>query len=1117
VTVADAGERERALDPLHSFCVSAPAGSGKTELLIQRYLALLSRVDRPEQVLAITFTRKAAAEMRERVIAALREARLAMACASPHQQRTRELALDALRAEAANGWHLERDSSRLNIRTIDGFCASLTRQMPILSEFGGQARVVESATELYAEAVAELFAMLETTHPVGPDLEALLLHFDNNWERLQELLVTMLAQRDQWRDYIGLHHASEEAESYLLYSVRALLEETLTRLREYLRPHLDEIVALLRYAGDNLGQPLASHFPGSAPGDLPLWRRIRAMLLTGGGEWRKRITVAEGFPGGKGEAADWKDRLAGLIGTLQAVEGLDEELAGLDLLPDPGADSASWRLVLHLSHVLPHLAAQLLLVFARHGKVDHNQVALSALQALGEDDAPTELALRLDYQIEHILVDEFQDTAINQFELVRRLTRGWGEYNAANPAAPRTLLIVGDAMQSIYGFRDANVGLFLKARQAGFNGVVPVHLRLLCNFRSDQGVVDWVNSTFGKAFPAVEDIGRGQVSFTPAQAVRQARPGQAIEMHGFAGDDAVAEEAAFICGEAARGSADPDCGTIAVLGRTRGHLQPILAGLRKLGIDYSAQDMDSLADSPVIVDLVSLCRALHNPADRVAWMALLRAPWCGLALDDLLLIGRWGAPARYTPVWSILNDEGAIDALSADGRARVEHVRHALQWALARRDRLALRVWLEQVWLALGGEQTVPEQSQLQDAESFFRLLEQAEVEGVGLDPAWLEARLLKLYADRERPGCKVQVMTLHKAKGLEFDWVLIPGLGRATRSQTRQLLLADDYTTAAGQRGFLLAADDHSEPGSPSLYNFLRSRAKQKETLEATRLLYVGATRAVRRLVLSAELKPGKGNAGPWREPAAGSLLRRIWPTFRQQVVVHEAEPVAGSAPVSPGDNRVQRLRRLPTARTGPAESATPAGTNIPERRFNRIERHTGTVVHQALEELSHRPELPPAAGEEERRRWRSELCRLGLHGEALDAALEAVHTSVANALAESGPGRWILSAAHPWARSEWALTRVDGEGRMEDMIIDRTFLDAATGERWLIDYKTSRPESGESLERFLARESTTYRPQMQRYRDTLHAIAPSPLRVALFFTTIGHLHRLQDLDLAD
>lgn len=1117
MTTVDAPERERALDPLHSFCVSAPAGSGKTELLIQRFLALLSRVDRPEQVLAITFTRKAAAEMRERVIAALREARLGTPCESHHQQRTRELALDALRAEAANGWHLERDSSRLNIRTIDGFCASLTRQMPILSEFGGQAQVVESATELYAEAVSELFAMLDSDHPVGPDLRALMLHFDNNWERLQELLVAMLSQRDQWRDYIGLHRAAEEAESYLLRSVRALLEETLARLGESLRPQLDEILALLGYAGGNLGQPPVSHFPGSAPEDLPAWRRIRTMLLTGSGAWRKRITVAEGFPAGKGEAAAWKARLLELIGTLQAQEGLDEALAGLDLLPGPDTGSASWRLVLHLSHVLPHLAAQLLLVFARHGKVDHNQVALSALQALGEDDAPTELALRLDYQIEHILVDEFQDTAINQFELVRRLTRGWGEYNAANTAAPRTLLIVGDGMQSIYGFRDANVGLFLKARQTGFNGVVPVHLRLLCNFRSDEGVVDWVNSTFGKAFPAVEDIGKGQVSFTPAVAVRPARPGQAIEMHGFTGDDAVAKEAAFICGEVARGSADLDCGAVAVLGRTRGHLQPILAGLRRLGVDYSAQDMDSLADSPVIVDLLSLCRALLNPADRVAWMALLRAPWCGMALDDLLVIGRRGAPARFTPVWSTLNDAGALAALSVDGRARAEHVRHALQWALAHRDRLALRVWIEQLWLALGGAQTVPDADQLQDAEGFFRLLEQADVEGVGLDPAWLESRLLKLYADRERPGCKVQVMTLHKAKGLEFDWVLIPGLGRATRSQSRQLLLADDYTTAAGQRGFLLAADDHSEPGAPGLYNFLRSRQKQKETLEATRLLYVGATRAVRRLVLTAGLTPESGDAGSWREPAAGSLLRRIWPTFREQVVVHDAVPAADLAGSASAATRLQRLRRLPQASTGRAESAMPTGANFPERRFNRLERHTGTVVHQALEELSRRPELPPVPGEEERLRWRAELCRLGLHGETLETAMRAVHISVENALAENGPGRWILSPAHPEARSEWALTRVDAEGNTEDMVIDRTFLDAATGERWLIDYKTSRPESGESLEQFLARESAAYRPQMLRYRDTLRAIASAPLRVALYFPTIGHLHRLHDLDLAE
>ena len=137
----DQAERAAAIAPTRSFCVSAPAGSGKTELLIQRYLGLLSRVARPEQVLAITFTRKAAAEMRERVIEALESARGGEPCDSPHQQVTRTLAEQVLAADERGDWHLVRDISRLNIKTIDSFCSGLTRQMPVLSQMGGQAGV----------------------------------------------------------------------------------------------------------------------------------------------------------------------------------------------------------------------------------------------------------------------------------------------------------------------------------------------------------------------------------------------------------------------------------------------------------------------------------------------------------------------------------------------------------------------------------------------------------------------------------------------------------------------------------------------------------------------------------------------------------------------------------------------------------------------------------------------------------------------------------------------------------------------------------------------------------------------------------------------------------------
>lgn len=110
---------------------------------------------------------------------------------------------------------------------------------------------------------------------------------------------------------------------------------------------------------------------------------------------------------------------------------------------------------------------------------------------------------------------------------------------------------------------------------------------------------------------------------------------------------------------------------------------------------------------------------------------------------------------------------------------------------------------------------------------------------------------------------------------------------------------------------------------------------------------------------------------------------------------------------------------------------------------------------------------------------------------------------------------GRWVLSSAHLKARSEWALTAVDRNGTAHDLIIDRTFIDASSGERWVVDYKNSLPLQGESLAVFVARESAVYGEQLCRYRDALQLLGSEPLRCALFFTALGHLHRLPDLDL--
>ena len=186
----DNAARRRALDPQTSFCVTAPAGSGKTELLTQRILALLPTVDRPEKILAITFTRKAAAEMRGRLMTKLDEARRQVPVQEPHEQETRALALAALGHAEAQGWSLEPE--QFNVSTIDGFCADLVGQMPVLSGVGGAVEVTEQDQPLFEQAVAQLFEALGSDTTTGDDLRELLLHFNNDWEALRQLLVALL-------------------------------------------------------------------------------------------------------------------------------------------------------------------------------------------------------------------------------------------------------------------------------------------------------------------------------------------------------------------------------------------------------------------------------------------------------------------------------------------------------------------------------------------------------------------------------------------------------------------------------------------------------------------------------------------------------------------------------------------------------------------------------------------------------------------------------------------------------------------------------------------------------------------------------------------------------------
>ena len=1092
MSIGDAQARRSAIDPGQSVCVSAPAGSGKTSLLVQRFLTLLPRVESPESVVAITFTRKAAAEMRARLVTALQAAGRGEEGGSDYERTLLGVARKALAHGAARGWDLIENPARLSIQTIDSFCGELTRQMPVLSGCGGSLATTDDVGPLCELAVAR-FLRRELGKAGEPrvDLERVLMHVDNRWDAATDLLVQLLQRREQWQPVFGGRGLNEAQRPALLRAVEDLVQHRIACLNALLGHSLPALEEAFAWRARQ-----SPHLPvfDADSEHIAAWRPLADLLLTKSGTWRKSVTKNDGFPPGKGEAAERKAALVALLDEFREHQDdeLRQALIDLRLLPSPDASTTHWQVLLSLTRLLPRLAAELLLVFQERGEVDHAQIAMAALAALGTDDAPTDLALRLDHRIDHLLVDEFQDTSTLQFELVRRLTRGWAEHNAAAPETPRTLLLVGDPMQSIYGFREANVGLFIRARDEGMGDLHLVPLDLSVNFRSTESLIAWTNRCFTKTFPQNDDAELGAVSFTSAVSARRSGAEPIVRL--FAGDGAEAEEASALCAAVRKGLQDPNTRSLAILGRSRSHLRPFLAALRAEGIAYAAQDFDRLGSRPIVADLLTLTAVLLDPVDRYSWLSLLRTPSLALDHTDLL------AMAHVAPTAAGLlsvNAGEVLGLLSGVAAERIEHLRSVLLWADHFRERLAPRVWIEETWLRLGGAGAIGDEADRLDAEQFFRLLERVSADPRGLRFDTLESALDKEYARAGDDRCQLQVMTLHKAKGLEFDRVYIPALGKGTRRPDKPLLLWEEVTLPGRASSVLLDVRGAAGAAAPDqLYAFLERQQERKRVYEAARLLYVGCTRAENHLWLSACVTP-RGETQEISPPRSGSLLSYLWNSLGADL------PVTWTR-----EDGTAELETLTYRRLSKAEPIDPPAALVEARGIvfhdNRPARSLGTAIHRVLESLVYRSELPL-----EPDRAMCALLRIALIESGTERSLLAEQTARATPiLARSLQDpwlRWALGPERPERRAELPITLVDEEPASRGLVIDYSFLDEKTGERWIIDYKTSAPQDEQTLAAFLAEETDRYAEQLLTYRLALKRLGYERIRCALYFPVLG------------
>jgi ATP-dependent helicase/nuclease subunit A len=1211
----DQRQRERALDPGRCVLVRAPAGSGKTDLLTRRFLRLLAEVDDPGEIVAITFTKAAAAEMRNRILAELEKAEARKADeidSDPFSMGA--LAARALACSRARKWNLIDLPAQLRISTIDSFCRELALQRPLLSGLGGAPEIDDHPHELYRRAARlTLQAIEEKDADLREAIRSLLLWRDNGWQEIEDQLVEMLEKRDRWmREFVvGSDPDWDDVRQRLESPFRRAVRAALVQLNELLdrAPNArEEILALARFACAQTSGSLHRELAELAEFPCPPFDEVETLdeaqqacacvanlLLKKDGGFFSKVDKRHGFP------ADRKaelNRLKNLIGDLSRIPGLEAALAAIRELPPPRYTEDEWRIVRACFLLLRRAAAELQVVFAETGTADYVEVAQIAESVLaGENAIPGESALAVADGIRHLLVDEFQDTSRRQHHLLARLIAAWPGRER------RTCFVVGDPMQSIYFFRDADAELFPRVENLGLEipGDLPLvfdPVALTANFRTAPALVTELNDAFTQVF--AQDDGSG-IRFTATEPAREKNPpsglhaarvpARRMELHlafipatpnarsGDSGAAAEKERALAERIEAHQRQTDEIVALIraqqpyieqaraagakyriAVLGRTRKALAPVAAALRAEKIPIRAVDLEPLKDRPEVLDALALGRALMNPEDRVAWLGVLRAPWCGLSLEDLhTLVSADAADLLARPVPELLHER--LQLLSAEGRVAVERVSHAIDAAAHLRSAqpsAALGTWLRQVWLALGGALCVDAAGRA-NLDLLWRSLDalsdgEQDLLGSALDSA-LENLTARPDPEADE-NCGVQLMTIHKAKGLEFEVVIVPELQAVTRHTATKLLSWLERGLAepddSGQpTEFLVAPIAAKGADRGNAKAWVDRVSREREHQEMRRLLYVAATRAREHLHLFAR-PPYKTEKNLSRSliEASGSLLTTAWPAleeqirncfveWRQETSQRELEggvrkemdldAIAASSDDDIGEVALLKkgtmLRRLPPDVLEPmtraarpfAETAIAGLGPLYQRHEGGLHaRALGIAVHALLEEMARLraseewdavraalPRLAPRIAAQIRSAGidQSESARMAAH--AIEIALKATDDPI---------GAWILSPRiDAESEARWAGI---ASGKLRAVQVDRVFRagtdprSAGDGVWWIVDYKTAIDNQtvhgeGANPEAALPELRKVFAPQLEAYAQVLRNLhgAHAPVRAGLYY----------------
>lgn len=1070
-TIADQHIRDAVLDITQSFLVQAPAGSGKTSLLVQRFLRLLANAQQhPEEILAITFTRKAATEMRSRILEAIKLGHQVQEPADPYNKQMWRLGREVLQRDQLEKWDLLDNPARLKIQTIDALCSSIAAQMPITAQFGSKPQIEDKPYELYKQAADQFIYDLSEDSPLQAELNKILLHLDNDRVKTQALLISMLEVRDQWLPIVYGALQKNSLREILESALGLVVEQSVEILQDLTPMELDFALLMME-----------------PPSTVTEWQILADKLLVKEGDWRRTLSANQGFPPqsdgrDKQEKAEFKARKEAALEMLQALHphtAFKQKLHSVTKLPPTVYTDAQWEIINALYQLLPVLVAHLTLVFKEHGLVDFSAVTMAALRALDSDDPKSDLSLALDCKIQHILVDEFQDTSHSQFAMLESLTKHW------DVASGKTLFLVGDPMQSIYRFRKAEVGLFLRAKQFGVNNIKLRFVQLQVNFRSAEPLVNWFNKVFAAIFPIQDDMDYGAISYMQSVAAAQQEtainPVQCYIVTDQNEDQHIVKIIKQI-------KLQQPLHSIAILVRAKSHLAQIIPALRQSEIAFQAVELENLYKNAVVQDLLSLTKAIIHLEDRIAWLSILRAPWCGLSLADLEIIAQ-----QPCTIFTALENAEVQLALGVDAKHRIARFHALMQQALQLKVVKPLDLLVQHLWQNLGGRQLLNTETNLQAAEAYFSFLAANVAKREIYNPGYLEQQLQLLSMPSVATNEDlVQIMTMHKAKGLEFDAVILPGLGKKLRADDQKLFLIDQRSSQFD--AVIMAPIKASDAAADPIYAYVEWCNKQRQNYEDLRLLYVAATRAKQQLYcLGAVGKDG---------PMESSLLAKLWGALDREFVNNEVIPLSNSEVKSDlqarcGDQEQCNLARLPFTwfnQDFPAIAMLKTSEKPSIKQQSDWLRLVGIVVHRILWQISkdgielwdHNKVTAQT------HLWRQQLRQLGIDQQYLADALGLIQQAIYNTTQDSF-GAKILSK-HIEEYSEWGLT-IHEQDDCNKIIIDRAFVDHS-GKFWIVDYKVVHDASE------ISAAMQKYQPQLQKYVKAVRLLrSDTDIKAGLYF----------------